>query len=188
MKFFLFTNLVALSLMLPFSSLASARLDAPILEFHPVVSGVTRGARPTIEGLRFLAKSGVKTILNLEDDPKAVAWEKAEATKLGMKVISTPMSGFFRPKTKQVNQSLQVMADSRYYPLFVHCQHGQDRTGVISGLYRVIYQRWAPADAYQEMLANHFHPILFMLQQYFFDVTGYNPHPHSSDPNAGGGG
>ncbi len=187
MKFFLFTNLLALSLLLPFSASARSRVTAPITEYHQVVSGVTRGARPSIEGLRFLANSGVKTILNLEDDAAAVAWEKTEAAKLGMKVISTPMSGFFRPKTKQVNQSLQVMADSRYYPLYVHCQHGQDRTGVISGLYRVIYQHWQPADAYQEMLADHFHPILFLLQKYFSDVTGYSPYPHSNDPNAGGG-
>jgi protein tyrosine/serine phosphatase len=177
MKLFFFASIISSFLLLSVApAFAQSGEVAPIKEYHEIVPGLTRGARPTLEGLKYLARNGVKTILNLENDSKQVAWETAEAAKLGMTVISTPMSGFWKPKTKQVNQSLQILADSRYYPLFVHCQHGQDRTGLISGLFRVIYQNWEPSVAYDEMLDNGFHPILFLLDQYFIDKTGYNPH------------
>lgn len=43
---------------------------------------------------------------------------------------------------------------------YVHCERGQDRTGLIVGVYRVKVEHWTKADAYQEMLKHGFHPIL----------------------------
>ena len=36
--------------------------------------------------------------------------------------------------------------------VLIHCYHGADRTGLISGMYRIIYQGWTVADAKEEML------------------------------------
>ncbi len=149
---------------------------APIGRFEEIVPGVWRGKRPTLEGLQYLQKAGFKTIINLDNDDAAIAWESLEAEKLGLKMISTPMSGFWKPKTRQVNGILELLANENNYPLFFHCQHGRDRTGLITGLFRVLYQGWEPVLAHREMLDKGFRRALIFLDQYFIDRTGYNPY------------
>lgn len=179
----LFANLIAMLLMIPISSAVAQNIqNSPIPVFREVSSGIYRGARPTAEGLRFLSDIGVKTILYLDNDSKQMAWEIKEAEKLGIKVITTPMSGFWKPKTKQVNQSLSILADRNNHPIFVHCQYGQDRTGLITGLFRVEYQGWDPEDAYNEMLDVGFHQSLIFLDLYYSKRTGYRPPPVTQDP------
>jgi protein tyrosine/serine phosphatase len=83
------------------------------------------------------------------------------------------MSGFWTPDDSEVNQIEAIMADTSQRPIFVHCQHGQDRTGLIVGLYRVFSEHWSPADAYNEMLAKGFHQALFLLNHYYEEKTGF---------------
>jgi tyrosine-protein phosphatase SIW14 len=65
------------------------------------------------------------------------------------------------------------MADSTNYPIFVHCQHGQDRTGVIVALYRIFYEQWTPQAAHDEMMNMGFHPELVPLNHYFEIKSGF---------------
>jgi len=43
---------------------------------------------------------------------------------------------------------------------FVHCEHGEDRTGLAVGAYRIKVEHWTKPAAYQEMEAPGFHPLL----------------------------
>nr|WP_246217361.1 tyrosine-protein phosphatase [Paraburkholderia panacisoli] len=36
--------------------------------------------------------------------------------------------------------------------LLIHCQHGADRTGFVSALYRVLFQSWTKQQAEDELL------------------------------------
>ncbi len=58
--------------------------------------------------------------------------------------------------------------------IYVHCRHGQDRTGLVVGLERVFVEGWDPADAYAEMLSHGFHTYFLGLKEYFFTQTGYH--------------
>ncbi len=58
--------------------------------------------------------------------------------------------------------------------VYVHCRHGQDRTGLVVGLERVFIEGWDPADAYAEMLSYGFHTYFLGLKEYFFTQTGYH--------------
>jgi hypothetical protein len=42
----------------------------------------------------------------------------------------------------------------------VHCTHGQDRTGIVIGVYRVMHDGWTKQRAYDEMRAHNFHAAL----------------------------
>lgn len=147
---------------------------APIVNFHTVEPGVYRGARPLDAGLLYLADSGVRTVLDVEDDDFAVAEEQAVAEKLGLQFYSTPMSGFWTPHQKQVNQSLAILANQSLRPIYIHCLHGQDRTGLLVALYRVFYESWTPAKAWTEAETLGFHDILFLLKGYFEKATGWD--------------
>ena len=141
--------------------------------FKQVEPGVYRGNRPDAATLRKLAALGVKYDLDLEDAGSAIAGERPVAQAAGMTFLSKPMSGFWSPDDAQVNSILAVVADPAQRPIFIHCQHGQDRTGLIVGLHRVFDESWEPAAAYQEMLDNGFHQILVLLNHYFEEKTGF---------------
>ena len=155
-------------------SQGASAADMPILRFHEVSPGIYRGARPDAEGMKALAQLGVKTDLDLENDLSAVQQETQDAGKLGMNLISKPMSGFWSPDDREVNEILAIVGDKGNYPIFIHCQHGQDRTGLIVGLYRVLQQGWTSSAAYGEMITIGFHPQLFLLNHYFEEKTGFD--------------
>jgi tyrosine-protein phosphatase SIW14 len=141
--------------------------------FKEVEPGVYRGNRPDAATLRKLAALGVKFDLDLEDAGSAITSERPVAQAAGLTFISKPMSGFWTPDDAQVDSILSVVSDPQQRPIFIHCQHGQDRTGLIVGLYRVFYESWEPAAAYQEMLDNGFHQILVLLNHYYEEKTGF---------------
>ena len=148
-----------------------ADVTTPAIEL--VSAGIYRGPRPTQATLSQLRSLGVKTILDLEDTTSAINTERGWVGNLKMTFISEPMSGFWTPNDKEVNQIEAIMADPARRPIFVHCQHGQDRTGLIVGLYRVFSEHWTPAAAYREMLAKGFHQALFLLNHYYEEKTGF---------------
>lgn len=141
---------------------------------HVVNSGIIRGGRPEKGDLAELKKLGVKTIINIDNDEGAIAREKAEAKKLGLRYISSPLSAFRTPDDKQVDQIIAHLQDPEKMPIFIHCEHGRDRTGMIIGLYRSRVNKWSSKKAYQEMKDLGFRTILWKLDDYFKKKTNYS--------------
>lgn len=83
------------------------------------------------------------------------------------------MNGLARPHDSQVDDILSKINDPTNPPVFVHCMQGQDRTGVIIALYRVLYEGWAPKDAHDEMMALGYNSLLIAMHDYFEDRTGW---------------
>ena len=56
-------------------------------------------------------------------------------------------------------------------PVLIHCQHGADRTGLVSALYRMVYQGWTREQALDELQHGGygFHPI-------WQNITNYLKH------------
>jgi protein tyrosine/serine phosphatase len=50
-------------------------------------------------------------------------------------------------KMRDVVKFLQIVTDPEKVPVFVHCQHGADRTGVMAASYRIIVQGWSKDQA-----------------------------------------
>src|SRR5438552_3799783 len=144
---------------------------APPIEL--VSPGIYRGPRPTAATLQNLKTLGVRTVLDLENDSGAVSKERTAVGALKMAFISEPMSGFWTPNDSEVNQIEAIVADKSRRPLFIHCLHGEDRTGLIVALYRVFTEHQKPGDAHKEMIAKGFHKILFLLNHYYEEKTGW---------------
>ncbi len=143
------------------------RLDYGIPNFQKTTDVIYRGGRPTLKGLQYLKTAGFKTIINLENNNQAVSQEFAAAKKLGLQMYSAPMSWTTKPDDKQVNAILANLQNPEMYPIFIHCHHGMDRTGLIIGLHRVFAQKWTAKDAYSEMLKYGFHPEYKALDNYY---------------------
>jgi len=118
--------------------------------FHVVTPTLLRGAAPTPEGLVSLQKMGVKTVIDLRIAPKTVAKEHAQLDQMGVHFINLPMSGE-PPTEKQIQTFLATIKDPAQQPVFVHCQHGADRTGTMLGIYRETVDGWSYDQTYKEM-------------------------------------
>ena len=144
-----------------------------IPEFHQVNPNIYRGGYPQNGDLVILLNQVIKTIINIDNDSASAHNEQMNAESLGIKYIFSPMSAFNVPSNEQVDSLLNNLQDPSLFPIFIHCKHGQDRTGVIVGLYRFHVDGWASHAAYDEMLKFGFHPILKGLDSYYKKRTAY---------------
>ena len=120
-----------------------------------VAPGVFRGAQPGVDGYATLKNMGVKTVIDLRTTEN----EKALVEAAGMKAIAIPIEMSREGLKEKVDQVVALMTDPANQPVFVHCRHGQDRTGIVSAAYRMKVDKWSLADAETEMQAFGFNDI-----------------------------
>ncbi len=121
-----------------------------INNFYKVDDEVYRGAQPSQAGFRYLAKIGVRTVIDLrEADSRSRAEQKLVAAA-GLKYINVPMSWLTPPTQAQIDRILTTLRDSAAEPVFVHCMRGADRTGAVIAAYRIDHDGWDNVRALQE--------------------------------------
>ena len=132
-----------------------AASSAPgIHNFYQVDEYVYRGAQPTEEGFRYLAKIGVKTIIDLREPGDRSQWEEGVVTAAGMKYINVPMTGLTPPTDAETDRILTMLEDRTTGPVFVHCMRGADRTGAVIASYRIDHDGWDNRRALKEAMTN----------------------------------
>jgi protein tyrosine/serine phosphatase len=117
--------------------------------FGKVTDFYYRGAQPKGEEYSQLAAVGVKTIIDLRDDPKDYARTLAE--RVGLKYINLPMSDKSYPAADAAPKFLALVNDKENWPVYVHCAGGRHRTGAMTAVFRMTMQGWDIDRAYDEM-------------------------------------
>jgi protein tyrosine/serine phosphatase len=114
-----------------------------------------RGAQPTAEGLKGLQELGVKTVVDL----RAGHSDRVQLPP-GLGYEQIPMKAW-HAETGDMVRFLRVVTDPQRQPVFVHCAHGADRTGLMVAVYRVAVQGWSKDEAIREMTKGGygFHPV-----------------------------
>lgn len=118
--------------------------------FAVVAPGIYRGAAPTAKGLEHLKQLGVVQVIDLRIERKGQDEEAAMAKRLGLQRTRIRM-GREAPTVKQVNEFMEMVRQAKTKPVFVHCQHGADRTGAMIGIYRAVDCGWKFDDIWKEM-------------------------------------
>ena len=108
-----------------------------------------RGAQPKENDYSQLAALGIKTVIDLQDDPTAYEKQKVEA--LGMKYVNIPMSDKDYPPIAKIDQFLKLVDDPTTGKFYVHCAGGRHRTGVMGAVYRFNHYNWNYDQVYAEM-------------------------------------
>lgn len=129
--------------------------------FAKVSDVLYRGAQPTKEGFAELKKLGVKTIINL----RAKHSDEELIKGLDLNYFSIPINTWDLDN-RHTARFLSIVMDKANQPIFVHCQHGSDRTGTMVAVYRVYAQKWKPEEAIKELPAFGFHKIWVNLKKY----------------------
>lgn len=108
-----------------------------------------RGAQPEQGDYNTMAALGIKTIIDLRDDP--TGYEKSGAEAAGLKYVNIPMSDKRKPSNDKIEAFLAIAKDESSLPVYVHCVGGRHRTGLIGAIYRFNRYGWDFNQAYREM-------------------------------------
>lgn len=122
--------------------------------FHEVSRQFYRGAQPRPGGVHRLAALGIKTIINLRGDDEQTRAEQQAAAAAGLRYFSIPLPDLSRPTSESIERVMALVNASENQPVFVHCNHGKDRTGVIAAVYRITHDGWTSEQAKAE--AKHY--------------------------------
>lgn len=108
-----------------------------------------RGAQPKEKDYKALAQLGIKTIIDLREDPEE--YSKPVVESLGMTYVNIPMIAKKYPTTQATETFLKTINNPATGKFFVHCAGGRHRTGVMGALYRFQFYNWNFDQVYKEM-------------------------------------
>lgn len=120
---------------------------------HRVAPNFYRSAQPDADGFKALETTpGIKTVVSLRAFNSDGPLLKGTAIKRVRIPIHT-----WNIETDEVVAALAAIRRAEQTgPVLLHCQHGADRTGLISALYRVLFQGWTKDAALAEMTNGSF--------------------------------
>lgn len=108
-----------------------------------------RGAQPKEKDYKDLAQLGIKTIIDLREDPED--YSKRIAESLGMTYVNIPMIAKKYPTPEATETFLKTVNDPATGKFFVHCAGGRHRTGAMGAVYRFQFYNWNFEQVYKEM-------------------------------------
>ena len=108
-----------------------------------------RGAQPKEKDYKDLAALGIKTVIDLTDDPKP--YERSAVEALGMTYVNIPMTERKYPTEEATRMFLKVANDPATGKFYLHCAGGRHRTGAMGAVYRYQFYDWNYEQVYSEM-------------------------------------
>jgi protein tyrosine phosphatase (PTP) superfamily phosphohydrolase (DUF442 family) len=120
-----------------------------ITNFGRVDERLYRGAQPDEVGMTSLKTLGIKSIINLRLSDDVIKAEVEQASNYSILYTNVPLSAIARPSDEQIRLVLSLI-ETLPSPVFVHCQHGCDRTGTVIACYRIKHDGWSSEAALQE--------------------------------------
>ena len=142
--------LILAILLVVLSVLSVAQVKEPLPNFQQVNKNLYRGAQPPVESLKILADKGIKTIINLRGASNDTRAEEQQAKTLGLKFYNLEFPPLSKPDFTQVDKALALINDPANQPVFVHCRHGEDRTGTVIACFRMTQDGWNDEQAIVE--------------------------------------
>jgi protein tyrosine/serine phosphatase len=149
---------IATSLLVALSTAASSgetprdqRWAEPVMlegvpNLHRITPTLYRSEQPTPLGFQNLEKLGIRTVINLRafnsDD------DEVRGTSLRTERVRILT---WNVEDAQVIDVMRMLRNTANGPFLIHCQHGADRTGLMSAMYRVLEQGWSVDDALAEL-------------------------------------
>src|SRR5262245_12913823 len=123
--------------------------ESDVKNFGKINDHIYRGGQPDDDEYSELAAMGIKTVIDLREDPERFARRSAEGA--GLRYINIRLNAKRPPTEAEADNFLQLVNDEKNWPVFVHCAGGRHRTGVLLAVYRMEVDGWDATRAYGEM-------------------------------------
>src|SRR5829696_3195169 len=145
--------LLALVAILSLAAVSSAQenstANVKIKNFGQMDDRFFRGAQPKEQDYKDLAQLGIRTVIDLRDDPES--YEKPMVESLGMTYVQIPMTAKKYPTPEALGLFFKTVNDPNTGKFYVHCAGGRHRTGVMGAVYRFKFYHWDFEQVYKEM-------------------------------------
>jgi protein tyrosine/serine phosphatase len=149
--------------------------------FHKITDALYRGGQPDDEAFATLKEMGIKTVVNL----RTFHSDRRECREHGLDYVKISAQAW-EAEEEEVVDFLKVVTDPERQPVFFHCLHGADRTGMMAAVYRIVLQCWPKEEAVREMTEGGYgyHSVFKGLLEYLegLDVEALRRQVGLSDP------
>ncbi len=147
------------------------RENITIKNFRQVNDWFYRGGQPNDDEFEQLRAFGIKTIICLRWSKEVIRNEIAIARDLDLTVESIPLNYWRLPNKEEIERYFSIIQEQNNRPVFLHCKHGSDRTGMLASFYRIRHDGWSADRAYEEMKNSGFHKI--RMHHFKYAVYGF---------------
>ena len=113
--------------------------------FYQLDEKVYRSAQPGKKGFQELRSVGIRNVLSFRD-----YHSDDDGKKFGLSLYRVKMEAGDISDDKVI-EALRIIRDADG-PILIHCWHGSDRTGLISAMYRIVFQNWSREAALDELM------------------------------------
>jgi len=120
--------------------------DNPVNLLHQVDDKLYRSALPNKEAVSQLKALGIVSVVNF--------YQKSDKSWIGtadLQEIHLPMRTRWFDDEDALDALRAVRKAQEKGAVLIHCKHGQNRTGLVAALYRMMYQDWSKEEALAEM-------------------------------------
>jgi protein tyrosine phosphatase (PTP) superfamily phosphohydrolase (DUF442 family) len=127
------------------------RIPSQFLQnWYKLDEDVYRSEQPSRAGFEEIRDHGIKTIFDLRSSHR----DDSKAAGLGFKLVRVPMTAWGFTEADVV-AALKVIKECPK-PVLIHCHWGADRTGLVSAMFRVVFQGWSKEEAIAELRGGGF--------------------------------
>ncbi len=113
--------------------------------FYRLDDKVYRSEQPDRKGFEELKAIGIRNILSLREFHSDDDGREAGLTLYRVRMEAGDIT------IEQVVEALRIIRNAEG-PILIHCWHGSDRTGLVSAMYRIVFQGWPKEDAIDELM------------------------------------
>jgi len=115
---------------------------------HQVEKNFFRSAQPDATGFKGLSTThGVRSVISL----RAFNADEPLATGLDLKLKRVRINTWNIKQADLVRALAEIEVATKRGPVLLHCQHGADRTGLVTALHRILNENWTREAALDEM-------------------------------------
>lgn len=128
-----------------------------------------RSEQPQAKHLDQIKALGIKTIISF----RAHHSDQPVFGNTDIELIRIPISTW-NINDSNVIQALDAIERAKTKGnVLIHCQHGADRTGLVTAMYRIVYQSWSKEDALYELIEGGYgyHAIWRNIPKYIRQVN-----------------
>jgi protein tyrosine/serine phosphatase len=119
---------------------------------HRMTDSLYRSEQPLREHIELLQSLGIATVISFRAFHSD--WRLLETA--AMHRYRIPMHTWHIRDREVIDALSHIRTAEAHGAVLIHCQHGADRTGLVSAMYRMVYQGWSKEEALDELLNGGF--------------------------------